>query len=253
MKVIAVLPTYNERGNIRGLVEEILSVGPHVEVLVVDDDSPDDTAELVREMEKRNPRVHLLQRRMERGRGRAGIAGFLLALRHGADAVVEMDADFSHHPRHIPALLEGLDEADLVIGSRYAPGGREIGRSLTRRLITRAANAYARLALGLRVRDCTSGYRCYRRALLEAIAPQSLVSGGPSIVEETLFATHLLGFRIAEVPIVFEDRRRGSSTLTLRRLIDTFFQIPRFRLTLPRRYRHGTEARAAARPQGPTR
>jgi len=253
MKVIAVLPTYNESENIRGLVEEILSVGPNLEVLVVDDDSPDGTAELVREMERRNPRVHLLQRKVERGRGRAGIAGFLLALRHGADAVVEMDADFSHHPRYIPALLERLDEADLVIGSRYAAGGREIGRSLVRRLITRAANAYARLLLGLRVHDCTSGYRCYRRALLKAIAPHRLVSAGPSIVEETLLATHLLGFRIAEIPIVFEDRRRGTSTLTLRRLIDTFLQIPRFRLILPRRYRHGTEARAAARPQGPTR
>lgn len=237
MKVTAVVPTYNERENIIALVEEVLSLGSFIEILVVDDDSPDGTADLVREMERQNPRIHLLQRKIERGRGKAGIAGFLLALHHGADAVVEMDADFSHHPRHIPTLLERLAEADLVIGSRHVPGGREIGRGLLRRLITRAANMYTRLMLGISVRDCTSGYRCYRRTVLEAIAPQTLASTGPSIVEETLFATHLLRFRIAEVPIVFEDRRRGSSTLTLRRLIDTFVQIPQFRLALPKRYK----------------
>lgn len=236
MKVTAVVPTYNERENIEALVEEILSLGSFIEVLVVDDNSPDGTSDLVREMERRNPRVHLLQRKMEQGRGKAGIAGFLLALRHGADAVVEIDADFSHHPRHIPALLERLAEADLVIGSRYVPGGHGTERGLVRRLITHAASAYIRLVLGIAVRDCTSGYRCYRRAVLEAIAPQTLVSTGPSVVEETLFAAHLLGFRIAEVPIVFEDRQRGSSTLTIRRLIDTFLQVLRFRLSLPRRY-----------------
>ncbi len=237
MKVTAVVPTYNERENIEALIEEILSVGPLIEILVVDDDSPDGTADLTAEIERCNARVHLLRRKADHGRGRAGAAGFLLAMRHGADAVVEMDADFSHHPRHIPSLLERLGEADLVIGSRHVPGGCETQRGPVRRLITRAANAYTRLVLGIGVRDCTSGFRCYRRCVLEAIAPQALVSKGPSIVEETLFAAHLLGFRIVEVPIVFEDRQRGSSTLTLGRLVDTLLQIIRFRLTLPRRYK----------------
>jgi len=220
-RTIAMLPTYNEAENIVPLIDAILALGPELEVLVVDDDSPDGTWRLVRDKKKAeaNPRIHLLHRLTRRGRGLAGIAGFCEALRIGADAVVEMDADWSHDPRWIPALLEKSRDADVVIGSRLVPGGGEQGRGAPRRWITQAANAYIRLMLGLPVRDATSGYRLFSRRCLEALPWDAMRSTGPEIVQEVLLAAHARGFKMVETPILFVDRRHGQSTFNGRTML----------------------------------
>jgi dolichol-phosphate mannosyltransferase len=229
MKPVVMIPTFNEADNIETLIEAILALSRTIEILVVDDDSPDGTAAIVEALAQREPRVHLLLRTHDRGRGKAGIAGFLKALQLGADCVIEMDADFSHHPRYIPAFLEAITRWDVVVGSRALRGGEERGRTLLRRIITKAANFYIRALFQIKVRDCTSGFRCFRRKVLETIALEKMVSLGPSIVEEVLYACHRRGFTITEIPIVFEDRMRGKSTLDLAKLFNTFVMILRFR------------------------
>lgn len=212
MKIIAVVPTYNEADNIAPLIGSLLRISRFLEVVVVDDNSPDGTWRIVEEIAKEEPRVSLLHRVGERGRGSAGVAGFKRALELGADLVVEMDADWSHHPRFLRRMIRATRNTDLVIGSRLVAGGGETGRSNLRTLITLAANAYIRLCHGLAVRDCTSGYRVYRRWVLEGIAWERVASDGPAIVQEVLVASRALGARMREVPILFEERRAGSST-----------------------------------------
>jgi len=226
---MAMLPTYNEAENIRPLVEALLDVAEGMEVVVVDDDSPDGTWRIVGEMAEADPRVHLVHRRGVRGRGSAGVAGFRYALEAGARFIVEMDADWSHHPRYIPPMLEAARGADVVIGSRLVAGGGERGRSAVRRFITRAANAYIRLVLGLPIRDCTSGYRVFRREALERIDLERMRSNGPAIVQEILVACKRAGCTFAEVPILFEQRRAGESTLTLKILLDGLISVLKFR------------------------
>ena len=230
--VMAMLPTYNEAGNIRSLIEALLAVADGMEVVVVDDDSPDATWRIVAEMAEHDPRVHLLHRKGVRGRGSAGVAGLRYAVEAGAELVVKMDADWSHHPRHIPAMLEAARAADVVIGSRLVAGGGEAGRSATRRFVTRLANAYIRLVLGLSVSDCTSGYRVFRREALERIDLAHARSNGPAIVQEILMACKRAGCRFAEVPILFEPRRAGKSSLTLRILLNGLLSVLRFRFRL---------------------
>jgi dolichol-phosphate mannosyltransferase len=212
MKIVAVLPTYNEADNIAPLIRSLLKVSRFLEVLVVDDNSPDGTWRIVDGIAQRESRVCLLHRVRERGRGSAGVAGFKRALEMGADLVVEMDADWSHHPRFLRAMIRATRNTDLVIGSRLVAGGGETGRSHLRTLITLAANTYIRLCHGLSVRDCTSGYRVYRRWVLEGINWERVISDGPAIVQEVLVASRAMGARMREVPILFEERRAGSST-----------------------------------------
>jgi len=333
-RIIAMLPTYNEAGNIRGLIEAILALGPDYQALVVDDDSPDGTWRIVGEMaaahrgeqpgdESQSGRVHLVHRKHERGRGSAGVAGFVEALRLGADLIVEMDADWSHHPRFIPALVEaaqaaggpdvaagsrmtgaGVDVAagsrmtphgadvapgsrmrgagadvapgsrmtgagvdmgsgsrmrgagadvvvgsrmsgagadaapgpqrtgagaDVVVGSRMVAGGGEAGRTALRKWITWGASLYIRTVLGVPVRDCTSGFRVFRRGALEAIDMAKLDSNGPAIVQEILMACKAQGCRFAEVPILFEPRRTGQSTFSTRIMLAGLCSVLRFR------------------------
>lgn len=235
MKPVVVIPTFNEADNIQPLVETILPLDPSLEILVVDDDSPDGTAAVVEAIARKEPRVHLLLRTRDRGRGKAGIAGFLRALKMGADCVVEMDADFSHHPRYIPVLLEAIRRWDVVIGSRLVTGGAEHGRTWLRRIITTWANRYIRVLFQIKIRDCTSGFRCFRRKVLEGIPLEKMISQGPSIVEEVLYACHRRKFAITEIPITFEDRRRGTSTLTLGKLLTTLVMILRIRFASPGR------------------
>jgi dolichol-phosphate mannosyltransferase len=212
MRIVATVPTFNEAENILSLIDALLAVSQDMEVLVVDDDSPDGTWKLVEERVRADSRVHLVHRRSERGRGSAGVRGFQRALELGADLVVEMDADWSHDPRFLPAMLDAAQTADVVVGSRLVRGGGEAGRHPVRTLITRAANLYLRLLLRLPVRDCTSGYRVFRRAVLEKIDWARVRSTGPAIVQEVLVACRAVGARFAEVPIHFEDRRAGRST-----------------------------------------
>jgi dolichol-phosphate mannosyltransferase len=226
---MAMLPTYNEAGNIPSLIEALLEAVEGMEVVVVDDDSPDGTWRVVGEMGARDRRVHLVHRKGGRGRGSAGVAGLRYAVDAGARLIVEMDADWSHHPRHIPALLAAAESADVVVGSRLVAGGGESGRGFSRRLITAAANAYIRIVLGLPIRDCTSGYRVFRREALEKIHLENLKSNGPAIVQEIAMACRRAGCSFAEVPIRFEQRRAGQSTLTFRILVGGLISVLRLR------------------------
>ncbi|CAN5169114.1 polyprenol monophosphomannose synthase [soil metagenome] len=219
MKIVATLPTFNESANIIPLIKALLKVSRVMEVLVIDDNSPDGTWKLVRSMAEENPRVHLLHRTTERGRGTAGVAGFRKALEMGADLIVEMDADWSHNPRFIRPMLVASRRADVVIGSRLVPGGGETGRHGIRTLITHLANSYIRLILGLPVRDCTSGFRVFRRCVLERIDWNRVESRGPAIVQEVLMAAKAMGARFKELPILFEERRAGKSSFTTKILL----------------------------------
>ena len=222
---VVMIPTWNERDNIAPLLDELLALPLPLVLLVVDDNSPDGTAEVVRGMAAEHSRVHLLVRQEGRGRGSAGIAGFRRALEMGAAIVVEMDADFSHQPRHLPAMLAALRRCDLVIGSRFVEGGADLDRGWLRRVITRLAGCYVRLILGLSTRDVSSGYRCFRRAALEKLDLDQLQSTGPSVVLEILYRTVLAGFRVVEVPIVFVDRHQGESKLNMRILLQTLLMV----------------------------
>ena len=217
-QIVVTVPTYNEAENIVELARQLLDLGPNYQVLVVDDDSPDGTWKLVRDEALHEPRLHLLHRTVDRGRGWAGRDGFVRALEMGADVVVEMDADFSHHPRYVPALVERLLDpehpAGLVLGSRGVPGGSDADRSGMRQSITKAANAYIRILLGVSVRDGNSGFRCWSADTLRKIQVEKTFSQGPAIVQELLFKTSRAGIPVAEVPIEFIDRTRGESTLT---------------------------------------
>jgi dolichol-phosphate mannosyltransferase len=230
--VVCTLPTYNEAGNILPLCRELLALGPGFHVVVIDDNSPDGTWKLVREAEGSDPRLHLLHRTRDKGRGNAGREGFVEALRLGARVVVEMDADFSHQPRYIPALIRRLNSTPpvgLVLGSRAVEGGSDADRGWTRRTITKLANFYIRVLLGVRVKDCNSGFRCWKRETLEAIDVGRAFSPGPAIVQELLFKTARAKIGIAEVPIDFANRLHGESTLTLRTLLAGYTTVLKLR------------------------
>ncbi|RKY21811.1 MAG: hypothetical protein DRQ55_02975 [Planctomycetota bacterium] len=227
--IVVTIPTYNEIENIEKLVREVLEQDPRIEVVVADDHSPDGTWKAVAAMQAADPRVHLLDRTSQRGRGYAGRDGYVEALRLGADVAFEMDADFSHHPRHLPALIAALEQADVVLGSRQVPGGQDLGRPWFRTLLTRASNLYARVALGLPVSDCNSGYRGWRRSALEAVDVGNAFSPGPAIVHELLYKARVKRQRMLEVPIVFTEREEGESTLTFRTLLRSYVGVMRLR------------------------
>ena len=224
------IPTYNESENIRDIIEAVLAQSERVGVLIVDDDSPDGTARIVESMGRRGGRIHLIVRKKERGRGSAGIVGFKRALGMGAQYIGEMDADFSHDPKYIKDFLNAIKKYDIVIGSRGTPGGREQGRSPARRAITSFAALYIRTVLGLSMKDPTSGYRLFRREALESLDWDTMLSVGPSIVQETLVQALAKGFSAVEVPIVFSERRAGSAKFNLRISIQSLIMILRFRV-----------------------
>jgi dolichol-phosphate mannosyltransferase len=215
VKATVIIPTYNERDNIQSLVGEILALDPPVDVIVVDDNSPDGTGELVDELAEKHPgRVHVIHRPSKMGLGTAHIAGFKLALEQGAQRVMSMDADFSHHPRHISAMLAKSHEAHLVIGSRYVRGGGTRFCSWKRRILSLGANLFAKLMLGLPARDCTAGFRCYHSDVLSSIKLDDIFSNGYSFLIEMIYRTKSQDWRVAEVPIIFEDRRHGVSKIS---------------------------------------
>lgn len=229
MKVLAIIPTYNEALNIEDLLREILRQDPEIEVVVVDDNSPDGTAAIVKKLQQEDQRVHLVVREKEKGRGTAGIRGFKYALEHRADLVIEMDADFSHSPTYIPYFLKQMADCDLLIASRLILGGGERGRHFLRKWITRLANFYIRLVLGLPFRDCTSGYRIFRRQVLEGINLEEIFSTGPSVVEEVLYKAYRRGFKIKEVPYILEERKAGESTFNWHIMVNTLKMIIKIR------------------------
>lgn len=209
-----VIPTYNESDNIPTLVSQILALPIDAHVIVVDDNSPDGTGKILDEMAGRDARVHPVHRPAKLGLGTAHIAGMRHAFALNLEPVVTMDADFSHHPRYIPDLIAGLDKHDVMIGSRYVPGGGTRFFSVQRQFLSNGANAFARLALGLKARDCTAGFRVYRRAVLESIDLDRIFSNGYSFLIELLFLCQRNGWRIGESPIIYEDRRAGKSKIS---------------------------------------
>jgi len=224
------IPTYNEKENIENLINEILNLKiKNLHIVVVDDNSPDGTWKIVEKTLKKRKNVHLLLRKTKRGRGSAGKDGFIYCLNHGADVVVEMDADFSHNPKCIPLMLKELKNADLILGSRQLKGSKEVGRSFTRKLVTYFANLYIRLLLGLKVKDCNSGYRCFKRKVLEKINLNKIESKGPAIVQEVLFKAHLKGFKIKEIPITFTNRTKGKSKLGIPQLAAGYFMVSKLK------------------------
>jgi dolichol-phosphate mannosyltransferase len=213
-RAVICLPTYDERDNLGPIVRAIHEAVPDVDVLVIDDASPDGTGLLADDLAARDPRVHVLHGNAKRGLGRAYLAGFAWALQQGYDLVLEMDADFSHDPRHLPALLAAARDADVVLGSRWVPGGGTVSWGLFRRLLSRGGSAYARTILGVPVRDLTGGFKCFRRAVLEAVDLPTVGSTGYAFQIEVTYRAILSGFRVREVPIVFAERRVGRSKMS---------------------------------------
>lgn len=225
MRAVVVLPTYQEAANLPRLVAALLALEPPLDVLVVDDASPDGTADLAEAIAAEEPRMHVMRRGGPRGYAGSCVDGLSWALEHGRDVAVTMDADLSHDPAVIPELLRRAEAgADLVIGSRYVPGGGldvpEWGPFRT--AVSKAGSSYARTMIGTAVRDCTSGYRCYRRDALERVGLRRLRSGGYSFQIEILQRLTALGARIEEVPIVYVDRRAGESKISRRIVAEAF-------------------------------
>lgn len=229
---VVVIPTYNEADNIGVLIPQILA-WPRFRVLVVDDGSPDGTGDLVRELARSEPRVSLLTRPGKLGLGSAYLDGFRRALAEGAAYICEMDADFSHDPCYLPELLATAEaRADLVIGSRYVPGGGTTDWGIGRRMISKGGNLYARIILGLPVADSTGGYRCYRRRVLETINLGAVRSNGYAFQIEMAYRVHKAGFRIGELPIIFPDRRVGQSKMSRRIVLEALVNVWKLRLGL---------------------
>jgi dolichol-phosphate mannosyltransferase len=225
-----VLPTYNEAGNIEAFVEAVrVQLPATARVLVVDDNSPDGTGEIADRLAAKHDAVTVLHRPHKEGLGPAYIAGFRHALAAGAGLVLEMDSDFSHDPEQLPRLLEASQGADLVIGSRYVPGGSAAEWSGVRLAISRGGSAYARLVLGVRVRDLTGGFKCFRREVLEAIDLDSIESKGYAFQVEMTYRAIRLGFDVVEVPITFRDRQVGSSKMSRAIVAEAVWRVPLLR------------------------
>ncbi len=229
MKTLIIIPTYNELENLRPLLQEIFSYAQETDMLIVDDNSPDGTGKLADEIHNENPQVHVLHRAGKLGLGTAYIAGFKYAVAHGYDAAFEMDADFSHDPRYLPDFLKAIEHADLVIGSRYIPGGGTPNWSFLRRFISGGGNIFARFMLGIPVQDCTAGFRCYRRQVLESIDLDTIQSQGYAFQVEMAYRVMRQGFKIVETPIVFMDRRIGKSKMSRKIVIEAFIYVLRAR------------------------
>jgi dolichol-phosphate mannosyltransferase len=228
--VWVVLPTYNEVANVEGVVKAVRAKLPAGgQVLIVDDSSPDGTGEIAARLAGEIAAVHFLSRPRKEGLGPAYIAGFRHALAEGAGLVVEMDSDFSHDPAYLPRLLDAAGRADVVIGSRYVPGGDVTEWGAVRRGISRGGSAYARIALGLPVQDLTGGFKCFRREVLEAIDLDSVRSRGYAFQVEMTYRAVGLGFEVVEVPIVFRDRQAGASKMSRSIVLEAIWRVPLLR------------------------
>lgn len=214
-RALVIIPTYNEHQNLPKLVPQVLEQDPRLEVLVVDDNSPDGTGELAEALAAAEPRVHVLHRTGKLGLGTAYVTGFRWAIKKGFDYVFEMDADFSHDPKHLPTFLQEIANADLVLGSRYLDGRvTVVNWPMARLLLSYFANVYARWVTGLRLWDSTGGFKCYRRSVLEAIDLDQVRSNGYSFQIEMSFRSWRRGFRLKEIPILFADRNVGRSKMS---------------------------------------
>ncbi len=229
-----ILPTYNEAENIEALVRAALvqleRTGIGHTILVVDDGSPDGTGLIAERLSEELAQVRVLHRPRKEGLGRAYLAGFAIALDAGAELVLEMDSDFSHDPADLPRLIAAADTADLVLGSRYVPGGGVTEWGSVRRLLSRGGSAYARILLGVPVRDLTGGFKCFHRRVLEAIELEDVHADGYGFQIELTYKAVRAGFSVTEVPILFRERRVGSSKMTARIALEAVWKVPALRL-----------------------
>lgn len=224
-KILVVVPTYNELMNLPHIVPAILTQDPRLELLVVDDNSPDGTGALAKRLTEIEPRVHVLHREKKEGLGKAYLAGFRWALDRDYEVVFEMDADFSHDPERIPDFLRTLESADLVLGSRYAQGVNVINWPISRLLLSLGANFYARVVTGLPLSDATGGYKAFRRTVLETLKLDQVRSNGYAFQIEMSFLAWKKGFRLKEIPIVFTDRMEGQSKMNKRIVREAIWMV----------------------------
>ncbi len=245
-RALVCVPTYDERENVEAIARAILEATPEeVDVLVIDDSSPDGTGEIADAIAAREPRVRVLHRPGKEGLGKAYLAGFAWALARGYALVLEMDADFSHNPRYLPEMLGLAQRAELVIGSRNVKGGGTVNWGIGRKLLSRGGSLYARTILGLAVRDLTAGFKCFHREVLEAIDLDTVQCSGYAFQIELTYRAIKKGFRVAELPIVFEDRRVGRSKMSRRIVLEAIAKVwsirrSRFPSRLPSRFRGTT-------------
>ncbi|MCK4223577.1 MAG: polyprenol monophosphomannose synthase [candidate division Zixibacteria bacterium] len=230
MKTLVIIPTYNERENIERIIPLVLEKDPSIHVLIVDDGSPDGTGQIADSMSKENDRIFVIHRKNKSGLGTAYITGFKFALERGYDFIFEMDCDFSHDPKYIPHFLETVQDVDLVLGSRYISGVNVINWPMSRLLLSYYANVYSRIITGLPVKDATGGFKCYRREVLEAIDLDKVKSNGYSFQIEMSFRAWKKGFKIKEIPIVFEDRKEGQSKMSKKIVREAIWMVWRLRL-----------------------
>lgn len=222
---MVVIPTYNERGNIEKIIPQILAQDESIHILVVDDNSPDGTGEIADRLASANNRIHVLHRRGKLGLGSAYREGFRYALEQGAGNVIEMDADFSHDPAMLPVFLEKMQSVDMVVGSRYLNGVSVVNWPLRRLMLSYFASVYTRIITGLRLSDCTSGFKCFRREVLQAIDLTKIRSDGYSFQIEMNYRCHEKGFRIGEVPIIFIDRHAGTSKMSRQIVLEAVIMV----------------------------
>jgi dolichol-phosphate mannosyltransferase len=230
MKTLVIIPTYNESENIEKIVPLVLEKDQSIHVLIVDDNSPDGTGRIADEMAGRNDHISVIHRQNKSGLGTAYITGFKFAVEKGYDLVFEMDCDFSHDPKYILEFLDAVKDADLVLGSRYISGVNVINWPMSRLLLSYYANVYSRLVTGLPVKDATGGFKCFRREVLEAIDLDRVKSNGYSFQIEMSFRAWKKGFRIKEIPIVFEDRKVGQSKMSKKIVREAVWMVWRLRL-----------------------
>jgi dolichol-phosphate mannosyltransferase len=230
-----ILPTYNEAGNIEAMVAAVMAkLNEDDRILIVDDNSPDGTGRIADRLATSDPRVEVLHREAKEGLGPAYIAGFRRALEGGAGLVIQMDADFSHDPAYLPRLVAASEIADLVLGSRYVPGGAITEWGAVRRAISRGGSLYSRAVLGVPVRDLTGGFKCFRRDVLETIDLDSVAASGYSFQVEMTYRVLKAGFEVLEVPITFRERHTGSSKMSPAIVVEAAWRVPAIRLGRPR-------------------
>lgn len=230
MEITVMIPTYNEATNVERMINDVLNCGADTQVLIVDDMSPDGTYKIVQKIAETNPKVHLLLRKEKKGRGHAGKEGFKKALDMGARYIVEMDGDGSHSPKYIPGMREMINGCDIVIGSRYVKGGKDEDRSFFRQLISNPSRWYLSLVMGLKIKDSTSGYRMFKREVLESFADK-LKADDPFIISETLYYIKKNKFSVKEYPIEFLSRMSGESKLRPWTMIKYLFKVVKLRFT----------------------
>lgn len=235
MNIAVVIPTYNEKNNIPRLIAEIFELGINdLHVVVIDDNSPDGTGKVVEEIKSRNEKIHVIHRKKKMGLGTAYLAGFKHALGQGAQFIFEMDADFSHDPKMIPVFMKEIEKNDLVVGSRYKNGIRIINWPLRRLMLSILASKYVRIITGMKLTDATSGFKCYKRHVLEKINLEKIRSNGYSFQIEMKYKAHKNNFSIKEIPIIFVDRHTGSSKMSRKIIFEALLVVWKLRLGLIR-------------------